>query len=126
YFEYLEAKDFADVLNKMKDVTSAQDREIRVRVEAFVDTLHRQAGFATPPLYLPEITRQFAFTSTQPVEMIDKLRRILRIKQGQYVIHFRKGDLRPQTRMSMVRDLARIILEGERERFPELGPLQRD
>src|SRR5690606_15140160 len=58
--------------------------------------------------------------------MMDKLSRILRVKPGQYSIQFRKGDLRPQTRMSMTKDLARIVFEGERGRFPELGDANRD
>ena len=53
--------------------------------------------------------------------MIDKLSRILRVRPGQYCIHYRKRDLKPQTRLSMVKDMARIIFEGERARFPELG-----
>jgi hypothetical protein len=54
--------------------------------------------------------------------MMDKLSRILRVRPGQYCIQYRKGDLKAQTRMGMTKDLARIIFEGERSRFPELGP----
>ena len=60
----------------------------------------------------------------QATDMMDKLTRILRIKPGQYTIHYTKGELKPQTRMSMVKELARIIFEGERARYPELGTSQ--
>lgn len=125
FFEYTEAAAIKDATAKMTaaGVTPEEISSSRKRVEAFVHELHQQAEFRTPPLYLPEVLRFFAFVQTQPIEMIDRLSRILRTKPGQYMINFRKGDLRPQTRMSMVRDLGRIIFEGERERFPELGAL---
>jgi hypothetical protein len=53
--------------------------------------------------------------------MLDRLSRILRVRPGQYAIHYKKGDMRPQTRLSVIKDLARIVFEAERERFPELG-----
>ena len=53
--------------------------------------------------------------------MMDRLSRILRIKHGQYMIQFKKTELKPQTRMSIAKDLSRIIFEVERESFPELG-----
>ena len=49
---------------------------------------------------------------------------MLRIKTGQYAVQYQKGDLKPQTRMSIAKDLARIIFEGERERYPELGQVK--
>ena len=48
------------------------------------------------------------------------------MKPGQYCIQFKKGDLKPQTRMSIVADLARVLLQGERERFPELGTIDEE
>ncbi len=39
----------------------------------FVAAIHQQSEFSTPPLYLPEVFRSFAFVSTQAVDMIDKL-----------------------------------------------------
>ncbi len=126
YFEYLESRTARQVFEQASKLGADAIREVRARVEQFVNQIHQQAEFRTPPLYLPEVVRTFAFVSTQPTEMIDKLSRILRVKPGQYCIHFRKGDLRPQTRMSVVKDLARVIFEGERDRFPELGSNQQD
>jgi hypothetical protein len=121
FYEWQESNAFKALLSKAAGAAPAEIAEARRRVESFVAQLHEQCEFSTPPLYIPEVLRFFAFVTTQPTEMMDKLSRILRVKPGQYSIQFRKGDLKPQTRMCMTKDLARIIFEGERERFPELG-----
>ncbi len=126
YFEYLESQAFCEAFKAASLVDRQVYEATRQRVQSFVDTIHNQIEFMTPPLYLPEVVRAFSFVSTQPIDMMDKLSRILRVKPGQYCIQYRKGDLKPQTRMSMVKDLARIIFEGERARFPELGPRQNE
>ena len=123
YFEFIEAQNLATLIEKMAMMPKQELHELETRVGDFVATIQAECDFTTPPLYLPEVMRAFAFVSSQPVDMLDKLSRILRVKANRYCIQFRKGDLKPQTRMSMVKDLARIVLQGERERFPELGPL---
>ncbi|MBP9707781.1 MAG: hypothetical protein KBD78_09055 [Oligoflexales bacterium] len=120
YFEFQESNKIKETVLKAQELLGDELTEVRARVDRFVSQLHAQCEFSTPPLYLPEILRFFSFISTQPTEMIEKLSRILRLKPGKYSIHFRKGDLKPQTRMSMTKDLARILFEGERTRFPEL------
>lgn len=124
FYEWQESNGFKALMSKAAEVEPQAIAEARKRVEAFVAQLHEQCEFSTPPLYVPEVLRFFAFVVTQPTDMMDKLSRILRVKPGQYSIQFRKGDLKPQTRMCMVKDLARILFEGERERFPELGKAQ--
>ena len=119
FFEYLESRSFKGIYKGIDPAVDITD--VRERILNFVGTIQDECEFTTPPLYLPEVMRAFAFISTQPVDMLDKLSRILRVKAGRYCIQFKKGDLKPQTRMSMVKDLARIIFEGERGRFPELG-----
>lgn len=126
YFEYMESRYYETVLDRVRNVDAELIGDVRGRVENFVDALLEQCDFSTPPLYLPEVVRLFSFISTQSVEMIDKLSRILRVRPGQYCIHYRKGDLKPQTRLSMIKDVARIIFEGERARFPELGEKNED
>ncbi len=121
YYEWQESNSFRTTLQTANAVAVDEVQKARQRVEAFVAQLHAQAEFATPPLYIPEVMRFFAFVTAQPSEMLDKLSRILRVKPGQYMIHFRKGDLKAPTRMGMTKDLARIVFEGERSRFPELG-----
>ncbi len=121
FFEYLESKQLRNLFGSERSISAEDEKNVRQRTNEFVDKLLAECEFTTPPLYLPEVMRAFAFVTTQPVEMMDKLSRILRVKAGKYCIQFKKGELKPQTRMSMVLDLARIIFEGERARFPELG-----
>jgi hypothetical protein len=124
FFEYQEAKSFRALKEQIQKANPEQLKAARERVVEFTQRIQQECEFQTPPLYLPEVMRTFAFISTQPVDMLDKLSRILRVKAGQYCIQYKKGELKAQTRMSMVKDLARIIFEGERGRFPEFGPMQ--
>lgn len=121
FFEYAEGLSIREAVQSCASAGDAALEGARVRIEGFVAQLHAQAEFSTPPLYLPEVLRFFSFITTQPVEMVDRLSRVLRTKPGHYCIQFRKGELKAQTRMSVARDLARIVLDSERARFPELG-----
>jgi hypothetical protein len=121
YFEYQETKSIAAIRTSLAEIDPSTVEAARTRVGEFVGQIHAQAEFTNAPLYVPEVMRFFAYINMQTAEMMDKLTRILRVKPGQYTIHFTKGDLKPQTRMSMVKELARIIFEGERARYPELG-----
>lgn len=122
YFEYQESKNFDTNLKKAMVLGEETMAQTRRKIYAFVESIQGKADFKTPPLYLPEIFRFFPFISLQQIDMMDRLSRVLRTKPGQYLIQFRKGDLKPQTRMSVALDLARIVLGGERDRFRvELG-----
>ncbi|MCX6119465.1 MAG: hypothetical protein NT027_18160 [Proteobacteria bacterium] len=123
FFEYQESNTLAQVIEKAKASGTDAMLAAQNRVESFVTQLHAQCQFTTPPLYLPEVLRFFSFVQMQPIDMIDRLSRILRTKPGHYAINYRKGDLKSQTRMSVLKDLSRIIFEAERSRFPELGAL---
>lgn len=121
FYEWQETATIRAIQEKVAGCVDAEVKAARDRVEAFVAQLHEQCDFTTPPLYIPEVMRFFAFVGTQPADMMDKLCRILRVRPGQYTIQYKKGDLKPQTRMCMTRELAKIVYQGERERFPELG-----
>ena len=121
FFEYLESNSFRVMMDKARSANPDALAAVRARVESFTAQLHSQCQFTTPPLYLPEVLRFFAFVQMQPTDMIDRLSRVLRTRPGQYTINYRKGDLKAQTRMSVLKDLARIVFEAERSRFPELG-----
>jgi coenzyme F420-reducing hydrogenase delta subunit len=123
YFEYSEGLAIREAVMACAQISQSEVESARRRISDFVAQLHTQSEFTTPPLYLPEVLRFFSFVTTQPVEMVDRLSRVLRTKPGYYSIQFRKGELKAQTRMSVARDLARIILDSERARFPELGDL---
>ena len=120
FFEYSESNEYGSICRSVSEVDTQTVGALRQRIEKFVKRLLDQAEFATPPLYLPEVLRFFPFLTAQPADMMDRLSRILRIRPGQYTIQFKKGELKPQTRVSVVRDLARIVFEAERDQFPEL------
>lgn len=126
YFEYQESKSFDKVIEAASQLPAVKVAQIREKVEQFVAKLQSQADFTTPPLYLPEVLRFFNFINSQSADMMDKLSRILRVKPGVYMIQFKKGELKPQTRMSMVKDLSRIVFEAERSKYPELGELDKE
>lgn len=122
YYEHSEAKNIKDSLTKIKSYRFTEGFRERIgKVRSFVWELHERAEYKTPPLYLPEVFRFFPYVRMQPVDMIEKLSRILRTKPGHYTIQFKKTELKPQTRMSIVQNFAKILLEGERDRFPSLG-----
>lgn len=122
YYEYSEARDIKNCLLESKSHRANREYHERIeRVRLFIQKLHEKAEYKTPPLYLPEVFRFFPYIRMQPVEMIEKLSRVLRTKPGQYTIQFKKTELKPQTRMSIVQNFAKILLEGERHRFPELS-----
>ncbi len=121
FFEYIESNNVRSTLDKAQASGAEAMNAARIRIEAFVTNLHSQSQFTTAPLYLPEVVRFFPFVQMQPIEMIDRLSRVLRTRPGHYVINYRKGDLKAQTRMSVLKDLARIVFEAERSRYPELG-----
>ncbi|MEI8025076.1 MAG: hypothetical protein WCI18_01890 [Pseudomonadota bacterium] len=121
WFEYQETRSIQSVLRNLNGIPRERIQIVKERAISFAAQLLKQADFRAAPLYVPEVVRFFAFVSLQPADLIDRMSRILRVKAGQYVIQFPKGDLKPQTRHAMVKELVRIICEGERERFPELG-----
>lgn len=124
FFEFQEAQAFRNLKEQTQKIDLKLLAEARERVLAFTQRIQQECEFQTAPLYLPEVMRSFAFISSQQVDMLDKLSRILRVKTGQYCIQYKKGELKAQTRMSMIKDLARILFEGERGRFPEFGPMK--
>ena len=125
-YEYNQSRGYRDCFKEVAALDEQRVHLVRQRCTDFVASLHKQCEFVVPPLYLPEVLRFFSFVSAQSAGIVDRLSRILRVKPGQYCIQFKKGDLKPQTRMSVVSDLARVLLQGERDRFPELGQIDED
>lgn len=126
FYEYKQNLKIRKIVEQVNAVDPQIAIHLRQTLFRFVDSIHQQCSFDTAPLYLPEVLQVFSFIKTQPVDMVEKLSRILKVKAGQYCIQFAKGDLRSQTRMSTAMDLARILFEGERSRFPELGSVNSD
>ena len=125
-YEHNQARSYRDCFKQIVAWDETRVQVVRERCTRFVASLHKQCEFVVPPLYLPEMLRFFSFVTAQSAGIVDRLSRILRVKPGQYCIQFKKGDLKPQTRMSVVSDLARVLLQGERSCFPELGEIDED
>ncbi|MDE3269417.1 MAG: hypothetical protein OYH77_03930 [Pseudomonadota bacterium] len=123
YYEHQQAIEFRRVLAAARQEDPGLLNDVQQRCEQFISELHQRCEYVVPPLYLPEVMLFFPSISTQAVDMVDKLSRILRVKSSQYCIQFRSGDIRPQTRMSVIAELARILLQGERSKYPQLGEL---
>lgn len=126
FFEYQESKRINDMLANIYGYDNRVVQDIVRRVSQFVESLHERAGFSTPPLYIPEILRLFDFISTQSVEISTKLSRILKIRPGVYAIQYKRGDLTSHVRYSMLKDVAKIIFEVEKNRFEWLLGVQWD
>ncbi len=121
FFEYQESKEISDIITSSSVIEASEFNQRRIQIETFVKGIHEQLSFRTPPLFLPELVRVFSFINLQPVDMVDKISRVLKNKNKSYVVQYQRGEFRPQTRMSVVKDIAKIILLGERQRYSELG-----
>jgi hypothetical protein len=75
------------------------------------------AGIESVPVYLPEILEVLEFIQITQADVSDKITRSTKTKPGQYTIKYRKGEMRPHTRAAIAREIARIVLFSEREKF---------
>lgn len=121
YFEFLETQGILELPEILADIPRRKLLSSNKKVMDFVQKLHEQANFTSPPLYIPEIMRFFPYITIAQTEMHDRLTRVHRVRSTRYKIHYKTGNLTPQTRLSMAKDLARIVLDVERIRYPELG-----
>lgn len=85
-----------------------------------VDELIGKAGLTAPPLYLPEILSLFPYISFQTMELSERFSRILKGKNQTYIIKYKKGELRSQTRLSIAKNLGKILLDFKRDEFDYL------
>ena len=69
FFEYRESNFIDQQLDKAKSITKSEMDVIHNRIEAFVDSIHKQCEFDILPLYLPEVLRFFSYVSTQPADL---------------------------------------------------------
>lgn len=120
-FEWMETQGILELPDILAEIPRRQLVASHKKILDFVNALHKQAQFSSPPLFLPEAMRYFPYISTQPTTLTDKLTRIHRVRSTHYRIQYKQGTLTPQARLSMAKDLARIVLDTERVRYPELG-----
>lgn len=118
-FEWLETQNILELPEMLAEIPRQQLVSSHKKILDFVSQLHKKANFTTPPLFLPEIIRFFPFISIQPADTLYTLTRRDRVR-ARYRIRYKQGNLNPQTRLAIAKDLARVLLEYERSRYPEL------
>lgn len=119
-FEWLETQNIIELPEILADIPRQHLVSSHKKILDFVDMLHKKASFTAPPLFLPEVIRFFPFISIQQADVYNALTRRDRVR-SRYRIRYKQGSLNPQTRLAIAKDLARILLEYERMRYPELG-----
>ena len=92
-------------------------RDRQLLMENIANQLVTRAGVMSVPVFVPELMNSIPFIQLVQAEVTDRLARSNRVKPGQYVIRYRKGDLTAHIRCAISREVARIILLSEREQF---------
>jgi hypothetical protein len=92
-------------------------RDRTLEIEKVAQEILAKANVVSVPVHIPELISAFPFIQLMPGEVSDKLARSSRVRPGHYAIRFRKGDIRAHTRTAIAREIARIVLLSEREKF---------
>lgn len=118
WFEFCESEEEARQSKLQAGLTySKQRRDRQLMMEQVAQSITNRAGAASVPVFLPELLNAVPFIQLVQAEVTDRLARSNRVKPGQYVIRYRKGDLTSHIRCAIAREVARIILHSEREQF---------
>ncbi|MGY3802749.1 hypothetical protein ACWNT8_01590 [Pigmentibacter ruber] len=92
-------------------------RDRSLEIEKVAQEILAKANVTSVPVHIPELISAFPFIQLMPGDVSDKLARSSRVRPGHYAIRFRKGDIRAHTRTAIAREIARIVLLSEREKF---------
>lgn len=126
WFDFCESEEESRLSKNQAGLTFSKVRRDRQLVlEQVAQVLTSRAGASSVPVFLPELLSAVPYIQTVQAEMTDRLARSNRLKPGQYVIRYRKGDLTAHIRCAIAREVARIILVSEREQF-NLPPRSED
>lgn len=119
WFDFSESEEEARQSKNQGGVTfSKQRRDLQVILEQVAQSIMHRAGTTSLPVFLPELMSAIPCIQLVQTDVTDRLARSHRIKPGQYVIRYRKGDLTSHIRCAIAREVARILLISEREQFP--------
>jgi len=116
-FDFSEAEEEKKRFHMLDSTAFLMRRERAVLLEKIALDILAQANIKTIPVYMPEVVQALPFLQLLPGDVTDKLARSSRSKPGQYIIRFKKGELRAHTRTAIAREVARIILHSERDRY---------
>lgn len=118
WFDFLESEEESKVSKEHAGVSFSRERRDRQLIlERVADSLAAKAGIQTVPVYVPELMESTPFVQLVQADVTERLARSNRIKPGQYVIRYRKGELTSHIRCAISREVARIIVLSEREQF---------
>jgi len=118
WFDFSEAEEESKMSKDHGGVSFSRERRDRqVLLEKVANSLAAKAGIQTVPVYVPELMSSISFIQLVQAEVTERLARSNRIKPGQYVIRYRKGDLTSHIRCAISREVAKIIILSEREQF---------
>lgn len=118
WFDFVEAEEESKISNEHAGVLFSKERRDRqVLLEKVADSLAEKAGIQTVPVYVPELMTALPFIQLVQAEVTERLARSNRVKPGQYVVRYRKGELTSHIRCAISREVARIIVLSEREQF---------
>ncbi len=118
WFDFSESEDESRQSKVQGGVSFSKNRRDRQLImEEVANNLTARAGVMSVPVFLPELMTSLPFIQLVQAEVTDRLARSNRIKPGQYVVRYRKGDLTSHIRCAISREVARIILLSEREQF---------
>lgn len=118
WFDFCESEDEARQSKVQSGLTYSKVRRDRqLMMEHVAQSISTRAGTSSVPVFLPELLNAVPFIQLVQADVTDRLARSNRVKPGQYVIRYRKGDLTSHIRCAIAREVARIILMSEREQF---------
>ncbi len=92
-------------------------RDKSLELERLAKNILEDLNISTVPVFIPELMSAFPFIQLLAGDVADKLARSSRIKPGQYAVRYRKGDIRAHTRIAIAREISRIILLSERDKY---------
>lgn len=122
WYEFEECEDIRKANALLNPELKVERRTRLMRSEEVCARLLSQARVTSTPIYLPEIVEVLPFLTMISGDVAEKLARSARAKPGNFLIRYRKGDMRAHTRAAIAREISRIILFSERE---SLGLLPR-
>ena len=117
WLDHLESVEEKRLLSQFTPDMYVERRRRQRLLEGVASAILTEARVESVPVYLPEVLEILDFIQLIQGDVSDKITRSSKLKPGHYSIKYRKGDMRPHTRAAIAREIARIVLFSERERF---------
>jgi hypothetical protein len=122
WFDYQETMESQRLEEQLSGPLKTERAARKMFYQSLAKQLLEKASISTTPVHIPEISSLFPFIQIVAGEVADKIARSSRVKANQYCIRYRKGEMRPHTRLAIAREIAKVVIYSERESF-QLPPL---